>query len=397
MFNIFKQTKVAPRVVAGDEVAELTFFNNTLLLQTFVLHSICSAPEEQHNFVRPPQTTCAARHCLQRRAPTAPSPSKLDDYLYEDRSVVGLHVVSFHDATVLTLNWIHAAFDATAKKSILDAWNLVMLGREDQIPTPVSYRDDALKVIGKNPLSPHTLADRKTSTLGMIRWALSSVTDLFFRSQETRIIRVPAGFVEDLHAVAMRSWFLLRPDLCRIYLNIQTEQSDMRPFLSSIDGSNSPFKTPFPPEKCCNGIFPLTNRYIANCGFFFNVLLPIKDVLGRPLSYTTWQIRRAIKQQTTAEKTEAYCALLLHMLSFSNWTKIDFFGLDFSAAALKGAGPVRPKYIQNVQTPYKFTEMFPIIGKDGQGNYWLSGTRTTQNWDIIEQALREESPMTGST
>jgi hypothetical protein len=85
------------------------------------------------------------------------------------------------------------------------------------------------------------------------------------------------------------------------------------------------------------------------------------------------------------------------MLSFSNWTKIDFFGLDFSAAALNSVGPVRPKYIQNVQTPYKFTEMFPIVGKDEQGNYWLSGTRTTQNWDIIEQALRQESPMTGST
>lgn len=67
---------------------------------------------------------------------------------------------------------------------------------------------------------------------------------------------------------------------------------------------------------------------------------------------------------------------VVHILSFSNRTKIDFFG---------------------VQTPYRFTEMFPIVGKDEQGNYWLSGTRTTQNWDIIEQALREESPMIGST
>lgn len=85
------------------------------------------------------------------------------------------------------------------------------------------------------------------------------------------------------------------------------------------------------------------------------------------------------------------------MLSFSDWTKIDFFGLDFSAAALKDTGPVRPKYIQNVQTPYRFTEMFPIVGKDDQGNYWRSGTRTTQNWDTIEQTLRKESSMTEST
>ncbi|PKX92298.1 uncharacterized protein P174DRAFT_512929 [Aspergillus novofumigatus IBT 16806] len=487
MFNLFKQTKVAPRVVAGDEVVELPFFDDTLLLQTFVLHSMFvfdqaldvlklqdalerlgqragwrklaarlrrnaagqlefhiptefssqrpaiaqthihhETPLSQHPvsaFLPKPSAQPAIVGNAEDLRPLYEGlncPTKLDDYLYEDRSVVGLHVVSFHDATVLTLNWIHAAFDATAKKAILDAWNLVMLGREDQIPTPVSYREDALKDLGTNPLSPHALADRKTSTLGMIRWALSNVTDLFFRSQETRIICVPAGFVENLHAVAMKELVSFPPG-----------PGEERPFVSEGDIltawvarlavshlSQYPDRTvaiqnAFSARKVLRQYLPADQPYIANCAFFFNVLVPVKDVLGRPLSYTAWQIRRAIKQQTTAEQTEAYCALLrssgqsklppffgdssMHMLSFSNWTKIDFFGLDFSAAALKGAGPVRPKYIQNVQTPYKFTEMFPIVGKDEQGNYWLSGTRTTQNWDIIEQALREESPMTGST
>jgi hypothetical protein len=68
-----------------------------------------------------------------------------------------------------------------------------------------------------------------------------------------------------------------------------------------------------------------------------------------------------------------------------------------SATVLKGAGPVRLKYIKNVQTPYKFTKMFPNIRNEAQGNYWLRGTRSTQNWYIIEQTLREEIPMTGST
>jgi hypothetical protein len=212
-------------------------------------------------------------------------PAKLDDYLYEDRSVVGLHVVSFKDATVLTLNWIHAAFDATAKRAILDAWNLVMLGREDQIPTPVSYREDALKNLGTNPLSPHALADRKTSTLGMIRWALSNITDLFFRNQETRIICLPAGFVENLHAVAMKELvssspgpgeerpFVSEGDILTAWVarlavshlsqypdRTVRRRTDMPPFLSGVDGSRSPFKTPSPPERSCNSIFPLTSR-----------------------------------------------------------------------------------------------------------------------------------------
>jgi hypothetical protein len=66
----------------------------------------------------------------------------------------------------------------------------------------------------------------------------------------------------------------------------------------------------FSARKVLPQYLPADQPYIANCAFFFNVLLPVKDVLGRPLSYTAWQIRRAIKQQTTGEQTEAYCALL---------------------------------------------------------------------------------------
>lgn len=84
----------------------------------------------------------------------------------------------------------------------------------------------------------------------------------------------------------------------------------------------------------------------------------------------------------------ASCSKIVHLISVSNWSKADFFSVDFSAASVKGSvGPVRPRYIHNAQTPYKFTEMFPIIGKDAHGNYWLSATRLTRNWDAVESAL----------
>jgi hypothetical protein len=58
----------------------------------------------------------------------------------------------------------------------------------------------------------------------MIRWALSNITDLFFRSQETRIICLPAGFVENLHAVAMKELFSSPPG-----------PGEERPFVSEGD------------------------------------------------------------------------------------------------------------------------------------------------------------------
>lgn len=78
----------------------------------------------------------------------------------------------------------------------------------------------------------------------------------------------------------------------------------------------------------------------------------------------------------------------MHLISVSNWSKADFFGVDFSAASVSGSSrPLRPIYIHSAQTPYKFTDMFPIIGKDAHGNYWFSATRVTRNWAAVEKAL----------
>ncbi|KAK7430416.1 hypothetical protein QQZ08_002935 [Neonectria magnoliae] len=40
-------------------------------------------------------------------------PTSIDDYLYSDRPLLGLQVVSFKDATLVTLHWLHIACDAT--------------------------------------------------------------------------------------------------------------------------------------------------------------------------------------------------------------------------------------------------------------------------------------------
>lgn len=80
---------------------------------------------------------------------------------------------------------------------------------------------------------------------------------------------------------------------------------------------------------------------------------------------------------------------LVHLISVSNWSKADFFHIDFSAASVKRSGaPVRPSYIHSARTPYKFTEMFPITGKDVYGKYWFSATRLTRNWDAADAALK---------
>lgn len=126
------------------------------------------------------------------------SPEKFDDYVYQDRSLLGLHIVSFSDATLVVLNWIHAAFDAMAKKAILEAWILMIQGKDDEVPRPVSYREDLLGHLGKNPVVPHKLADQKMSPLAKVGWLLNNVVDRFWRRHEMRVLFLPADFIETL-------------------------------------------------------------------------------------------------------------------------------------------------------------------------------------------------------
>lgn len=44
-------------------------------------------------------------------------PRTLDDYLHSDRPVLGLHIVSFTDATIVTFSWPHVLFDASTYQS----------------------------------------------------------------------------------------------------------------------------------------------------------------------------------------------------------------------------------------------------------------------------------------
>ncbi|PHH89550.1 hypothetical protein CDD83_5809 [Cordyceps sp. RAO-2017] len=344
------------------------------------------------------------------------SPTKFNDYLFSDRSIAGLHVVSFTDATVVVLNWLHTAFDAMAKRALIDAWVLMMQGREDEVPTPCSYRADVLGDLGKHVSSPHRLADRQISKLGLVGWAMSNAIDLVLRSQQTYIVCVPAGFLQDMRASALVEIAAASPDEPKPFLS---EGDVLVAWLARLTVSHLPrdsnktvaLQNVFCGRKALTDSFlPAGRPYISNCVFFFNVLISAKDLLSKPISYTAQQMRRAIDEQTTLEQVEAYCAMLrnsnpnkfppffgdssMHLISFSNWSKADFFGIDFSAASLSGSSkPLRPSYIQNVQTPYKFTEMYPIIGKDANGNYWVSASRVTKNWAVVEEAFKRHDFM----
>lgn len=58
---------------------------------------------------------------------------------------MGLHIVSFNDATLVTLHWLHVAFDALGFGALLDSWVLMVQGREHEVLPLHGYDYDPLK------------------------------------------------------------------------------------------------------------------------------------------------------------------------------------------------------------------------------------------------------------
>lgn len=138
------------------------------------------------------------------------APSSLEDYLSQDRGQLGLHVVSFTDASLVCLYYHHTAFDLIGWRDLMTAWMHELHGREEQVQTtlvggdPADSEDfDPMRRLGTNPTQPHALADRQMGLANVLFFTLRNAYDFLWRKKECRIVCVPGAFVDKMHAQAL--------------------------------------------------------------------------------------------------------------------------------------------------------------------------------------------------
>lgn len=136
------------------------------------------------------------------------SPSSLDDYLYQDRGLLGLHVVTFTDATLVVLYFSHTTLDLMSWGAILTGWTAELDGRLDDIPVPLGGDPgddnfDLMSELGTKPTEPHVLAAHHMPMSGLVGFGLRNSLDLAVRPKECRIVCIPGSFVDRLRAQAL--------------------------------------------------------------------------------------------------------------------------------------------------------------------------------------------------
>ncbi|KAJ5619831.1 hypothetical protein N7510_003815 [Penicillium lagena] len=340
-------------------------------------------------------------------AVTPSTPVCLDDYLNSDLPQLTLNVVSFTDATLVSLCWPHIAADAMSLRDVAMAWSLVLAGRESEIPPMLSSRYDPMVTAGKD-LSfqqTHVLEEQQIKGWWSFLWSLRFVFDLlWWRKMETRTVFLPRKVVEQLRSNALASLaqkaanevttegqavFISEGDVVTAWMSM-VAASALLPLKSSraVCISNA-----FDLRSRLPSIFPTKEKqgtYVQNAVFPCWTIIMAREIIGKTdaLGVAALQIRRSIKTQTTEDQIHALARLTRlsldqtglppmfgdtssFLITASNWSKARFFDIvNFGPAvqlkqrALKNQGYTLAKdreYVWRTTKPVRqATESNPV-------------------------------------
>ncbi|KAI1632585.1 hypothetical protein F4809DRAFT_656142 [Biscogniauxia mediterranea] len=313
---------------------------------------------------------------LMRRAD---GPASLADYLFGDEPQLGLHVVSFADATLVSLGWPHTLFDGMGRRELLRAWAAVLEGRDGDVLPFYGYDRDPLADLGRDPgpdPEPFKMAEHLMSKWQMAVYGVRYVWDLIWnREEEARVLTFcPAQVVKTLFEETRAEF-----DASRAAAAAAAENSDGKTtaaaatvagptFLSEGDilcayvarlatlgrpGTSTQTLSVMNALGLRGALLPAAGAaYVANAvwGVFARVTVGEAASSSRPLHAVAAAVRRSIAEYGTRAQLEARAAFLrargadpagmldmygdagMMMLTFSNWSKARFFETDFSAA-----------------------------------------------------------------
>ncbi|KXH36172.1 ankyrin-2 ankyrin [Colletotrichum simmondsii] len=347
-------------------------------------------------------------------------PKSMQDYIYRDEPQLSLHIVSFDDATLVSLTWLHTLWDGIGRQELLTAWTAILEGRDDDVKTFHGFDTDPLTELGTNPTEPFVLADQRLSVWGLARIVLGYVWDILRHPfEESRIACIPAAYIETLKKKVNQELSEQSAGPEKLFAS---EGDIVTALIGRLWSQHLPANTNKPivlgnviniRPALAQDILPEKTAFISNATSLILTTITAEDLWTKPLSYTAAAVRQSIQEQGTREQIEARKALekkhsaaffgdkKMHQILLSNWGKAKFFETDFSSAVVEPhlasvAQPHKlgsPSLILNANYVSGFPLRFagPIIGKDLDGNIWWGGTLRTGLWDRIAQTLEGQS------
>lgn len=348
------------------------------------------------------------------------APKKLHDYIMTDAPQLSLHIVSFTDATLVSLTWLHTLLDIIGQAAIFDAWTLVLSGQEHRVIPLHGFDSDPLATLGSSPVSleQSLLAKHQLTTPQFILFAVRFLWELAcFPKDELRTVCLPASYLHNMKQTALQELladeeskrFVSDGDIiCAWFTRLATKHlsrsSSRTVVITNVLGLRTILS---------NDLLPKGTAYVSNATSMVQALVPASQVFQKPLSFTASKVRQSIQEQGTRNQVEAFSAFqrkaaaekkrtpalfgdaTSQLIVFTNWAKGKFYEVDFSSAVVNTGKPLdkrtnpvgRPSHVQvigrHTAMPDRYT--VTILGKDAGGNYWLTGRLRPSTWQKIEK------------
>lgn len=373
------------------------------------------------------------------------SPTELKHWIYTEHAQLHLHIVSFADATLVTLTWLHTLLDGMGRNMLLRCWTAMLEGREQDIPEFYGYDFDPLARLGALTDSKlkedadveeeeYILKEKTVSGWKMFRFVLGYMWELLvYRKEQIGVVVLPSSMFKRIRAEALYDLSSMHP--ATIVMDT-SDPSNPKPFLSDGDIlcawwtrliiSSQPWLASAKPTKTIQimNVFGMRNlltdtqpqllpkgvAYISNCVTAICSFFSLSEFLSLPLGRVAARIRADLVQQSTRPQVEANMRLTkagyaksghaplygdadMVFSAFSNWTKGKMFETDFRAAVIKEADVEhsvgRPSYIQADGTAKGFSvrNSGPCIGKDWKGDWWVGASLRPEAWRNLARAV----------
>lgn len=341
------------------------------------------------------------------------APKCLDDWLYSDRPALVVHVITFLDATFVTLNYSHSLVDGVGKREIMTNWCKVLAGRLGDVTPLANWDEDPMSIICRPPSADEERYVHEEIRLTGWRkwyWVLRFIADRFKNrnNYRQRNVFIPASIMAQLRKEAndhaTGKTYLSDNQLLTAWL--------LRLACLPLKGSNRPLGITSAVDLRgfhLRGLRPGT-VYMQNLLAYTWINTTASSLLCSPLGTAAALMRTGLKRQLSLAQVQA-AAYLTHaavartgtpdfftgkdsfLISVSSLAKAKYWeAVDFSPALLKAGsrGDHAGKPSWQSSTPrsgMKPSCLVVVQGSDLKGNWFAQMVLSQRTWNMVEDEL----------
>ncbi|KAK6208255.1 hypothetical protein LQW54_007037 [Pestalotiopsis sp. IQ-011] len=328
------------------------------------------------------------------------NPRSFKDYSTSDKPVLNLFVVTFLDATMVSLSWPHCAWDMSAQKEIMDAWRCVLDGREDEIkPAADLSCDILLETAAKAEEQSEAFILQEHICRGwrfgvyLMRVIWESLWG--WNAPVPIVLSVPPSYMRSLRDEALASRksengsadaFLSDGDILTAW-TARLSAGAVR----TAPGRTVTVLSVFDVRGRLPAVYDVSKAYLQNCVMALHTRMSAGELAtdSNRLGTLADAVRQSITEQTTPAQVALHGRVMKEAIEntgnmplygdqssytiiMSNWTSAGLLKGDFKSVAKNGRGvPVRVHGTALNLPPV--VSCWHILGKDQTGTYWVIG------------------------